>query len=112
MPGTTMSEEEVRLAKKWAIQDDVAPSEIAERLGRDKSTITRLLKPRSRRQQRGRKASRSGKVWGDRICDSRDCSPVTWGASWLGKVGRTGSLGKTEFAILEIVETSHWAQVG
>jgi IS30 family transposase len=51
-----MSSDEVRLAKQWVVQDNLPPSEIAERLGRDKSTITRLLKPGSNRKQRGRKA--------------------------------------------------------
>ncbi len=55
MPGTTLSKDEILLAKRWAVQDGVPPSEIADRLDRDKSTITRLLKPTSRRAARGRK---------------------------------------------------------
>ena len=39
--------------KKWAIQDSAAPSEIARRLGRNKSTITRFLKNRSAPKRRG-----------------------------------------------------------
>jgi len=57
MTGATMSHEEVRLAKQWAVQDNVSPSAIAQRLGRNKSTITRLLKPGKSRKQRGRKAT-------------------------------------------------------
>lgn len=53
MPGATLSADEVRLAKQWAIQDSEAPSEIARRLGRNKSTITRLLKKRSPPKRRG-----------------------------------------------------------
>ena len=56
MPGSTLSDEEVRLVKQWAIQDSEAPSEIARRLGRCKSTITRFLKKRSSPKQRGMKA--------------------------------------------------------
>lgn len=50
-----MSAEEIRLAKTWAIHDNMSASAIAERLGRNKSTITRLLKLRSSRKGRGRK---------------------------------------------------------
>ena len=56
MPGSTMSAEEIRLAKQWYSQDDESPKEIAERLGRAKSTITRLLVKRSPRKQGGPKA--------------------------------------------------------
>jgi IS30 family transposase len=55
MTGKSLSTEEVRLAKTWAVQENLPPSEIASRLGRNKSTITRLLKPRSTRTKRGRK---------------------------------------------------------
>ena len=54
MPGTDMSEEELRLAKKWK-SEDKKPSEIAELLGRDKSTINRNLKRRRPRKKRGRR---------------------------------------------------------
>ena len=56
MPGTTLSSDEVRLVKQWAIEDSVAPSEIAKRLKRNKSTITRFLKKRSVAKRRGAKA--------------------------------------------------------
>ena len=36
-----MSAEEFRLAKMWYEEDDMTPSEIADLLRRDKSTITR-----------------------------------------------------------------------
>ena len=39
---TKMTEDEVRLARRWFVEDDIQPSEIAERLGRDKSTLTRF----------------------------------------------------------------------
>ena len=51
-----MSAEEIRMAQKWYIEDEESPKEIAERLGRDKSTITRLLVKRAPRKQRGPKA--------------------------------------------------------
>lgn len=57
MPGTTLSADEVRLVKQWAIQDSEAPSEIARRLGRNKSTITRFLKKRSPPKRRGVKVA-------------------------------------------------------
>ena len=38
-----MSEDEIRLAKKWYEKDKLKASEIAERLGRNKSALTRLL---------------------------------------------------------------------
>jgi len=50
-----MSEDEIRLAKKWYEKDKLKPSEIAERLGRDKSALTRLLVLQSPRKQQGRK---------------------------------------------------------
>ena len=53
MPGKTLSTDEVRLVKQWAVQDSEAPSEIARRLGRSKSTITRFLKQRSPPKRRG-----------------------------------------------------------
>lgn len=56
-----MSPDEVRLAKQWAIEDNMAASDISERLGRNKSTISRLLRGRCTRKQRGRKPSLSKK---------------------------------------------------
>lgn len=61
MTGSSLSSTEVGLAKSWAIQEGLAPSEIAERLGRDKSTITRLLRTTSKRKARGRKADQEHK---------------------------------------------------
>ena len=56
MPGRAMSEEEQRLVKEWYVQDSIAPSEIASRLKRDKSTITRFLNMRKPRKKLGRTA--------------------------------------------------------
>lgn len=55
MPGAVLSMEEQRLAKEWYVNDSVAPGEIAKRLKRDKSTITRLLCKRLPRKKLGRK---------------------------------------------------------
>ena len=54
MPGTDLSAEEERLARKWRVKELLTPSEIAERLGRDKSTINRLFRRRAARKKRGR----------------------------------------------------------
>ena len=43
MVGQRLSKEELRLEKKWYLEDSRSPREITERLGRDKSTMTRLL---------------------------------------------------------------------
>ena len=43
MPGSPFSSEELRLAKLWYNEDNVASSEIARRLRRVKSTITRAV---------------------------------------------------------------------
>ena len=51
-----LSSEEIRLAKQW-YAEDVAASDIAERLGRDKSTITRLVVQQVERRSLGRRAS-------------------------------------------------------
>ena len=56
MPGTNLNPEEERLARKWRVEEELSPSKIAERLGRDKSTITRLFRRRIPRKQRGRKS--------------------------------------------------------
>ena len=37
-----LSAGEVRLAKEWYADESLTPNKIAERLGRDKSTLTRL----------------------------------------------------------------------
>ena len=52
-----LSPEEIRLARVWYSQDNVAPSDIATRLKRDKSTLTRLLCKRAERKPQGRKRS-------------------------------------------------------
>ena len=43
MLGTTMTAEDMRLAKGWWVYEGNTPKEIAHLLKRDKSTITRLL---------------------------------------------------------------------
>ena len=55
MPGSPLSSEELRLAKLWYHDDDVVPSEIARRLRRNKSTITRAVVQELPRGGRGRK---------------------------------------------------------
>ena len=55
MPGSPLSSEELRPAKLWYNEDDVAPSEIARRLRRTKSTITRAVVQGLPRGSRGRK---------------------------------------------------------
>jgi len=49
-----LSGEEVRLAKKWCADESLSPSKIAERLGRDKSTLTRFLIKQAPRKRQGR----------------------------------------------------------
>ena len=44
MPGAPMTAEEIRLAQEWYTNGDMAPSDIAANLQRDKSSITRLIK--------------------------------------------------------------------
>lgn len=53
MPGELLSAEEIRLAKMWYDEDDMAPADIAKLLRRDKSTITRLLVKKVERKSRG-----------------------------------------------------------
>ena len=54
MPGFSLSPEEERLAKDWWANENVPPSAIAQRLRRNKSTITRLLfKRKGTRKKRG-----------------------------------------------------------
>ena len=48
-----LSAEEIRLARLWYIEDRLKPSEIAARLKRDKSAITRLLVKQAPRSQQG-----------------------------------------------------------
>ena len=55
---TKLSTEEIRLAKKW-YSENVAPSEIASRLGRSKTTLTRLLVQQVARRPLGRRAALS-----------------------------------------------------
>ena len=51
-----LTDTEVTLAKKWYI-DGETTAEIGERLGRNQSTITRLLVKRVARKKQGRKAA-------------------------------------------------------
>ena len=56
MPGAgwgRMSEDELRLAKTWYGKDKIAPSEIAARLGRGTSALTRLLVKQAPRKKQG-----------------------------------------------------------
>lgn len=53
---TKLSADEIRLAKAWYDQDE-EPSEIAERLGRSKSTLTRLLVKGAARKSQGRRSA-------------------------------------------------------
>ena len=53
-----ISEEELRLAKKW-FAAGVTPADIAERLGRDKSTVTRRCVKMLGRKRQGRKKALS-----------------------------------------------------
>ena len=50
-----LSDEEIRLARKWFKEDDLEPSEIAIRRDRDKSTLTRLLVKAIPRRAQGRR---------------------------------------------------------
>ena len=59
MPGAPLSPEEVPLAKLWYDKDDVSPREIARRLWRAKSTITRAVVQELPRAGRGRKRALS-----------------------------------------------------
>ena len=51
---TKLSSEEQRLAKKWYWEDSKTPGAIAKLLGRDKSTLTRLLVKQVARKKQGR----------------------------------------------------------
>ena len=55
MPGAPMTAEEIRLAKEWYTDGDMAPSDIAANLKRDKSSITRLIKDNFLKKTTGRK---------------------------------------------------------
>ena len=55
MPGSILSSKELRLAKLWYSEDNEAPSEIARRLRRAKSTITRAVVQELPHGSRGRK---------------------------------------------------------
>ena len=54
-----LSAEEIRLARMWYHDDDKEPSEIADLLHRDKSTLTRLLVKQVERKKQGRPAELS-----------------------------------------------------
>ncbi len=56
---TKMTPTEMRLAKTWFEKNKLAPSEIAARLGRDKSVMTRLLVKQVPRKKQGRNAKLS-----------------------------------------------------
>lgn len=53
-PYQKLSKEEIRLAGLWHKEDGMDPSEIAQLLRRDKSTMTRLLVKRVMRKKYGR----------------------------------------------------------
>ena len=76
-PYRKLSKDEIRLAKMWHEEDGMAPSEIAQLLRRDKSTMTRLLVQRTERKKDGRpKLLDSAKVdraW-LRVCGQK-CDP-------------------------------------
>ena len=55
MPGKHLSEDEVRLAKDWYMNDDMKPSAIGKQLRRDKSTINRLIADKFKKKKTGRK---------------------------------------------------------
>ena len=50
----------------WYDQDEKSPSEIATLLHRDKSTLTRLLVKKEKKESRGRKIALSDKAVDDR----------------------------------------------
>ena len=50
-----MAQTEISLAKKWYVEDNQSTGEIAKRLGRDPSTISRLVVKRVPRKVQGRK---------------------------------------------------------
>ena len=54
MAWSKMNGTELHLAKKWCVEDGESTATIAERLGRDQSTITRLLVKRKARKSQGR----------------------------------------------------------
>ena len=54
-----MTSTEITLAKKRYVEDGESPKEIARRLGRSKSTLTRLLVQRRARKSQGRKMTLS-----------------------------------------------------
>ena len=51
---TKLTEEEIRLARKWYSDEQLSPSTIAQRLGRDRSVMTRLLVKKVTRKRQGR----------------------------------------------------------
>ena len=55
-----LSADEIRLAKRWYEVDELAPSDIAARLGRDKSVMTRLLVKQVPRKPQGAPKKLSG----------------------------------------------------
>ena len=75
MPGTPLSAEELRLAKVWYHDDEEDPAEIARRLRRVKSTITRAVVQELARGGRGRKPTLSGSSESSRPELSEVCIP-------------------------------------
>ena len=59
MPGAPLSADELRLARLWYRGNDVPSREIARRLRRAKSTITRAVVQELPRDRRGRKRTLS-----------------------------------------------------
>ena len=49
-----LSSEELRLAKKWYFDENEKPGDITDLLGRDKSTLTRILVKQVPRKKKGR----------------------------------------------------------
>ena len=55
MPGKPLSEDEVRLAKDWYMNEDMKPSAIGEQLKCDRSTINHLIADKFKKKKTGRK---------------------------------------------------------
>ena len=54
MTWSKMCDKEVSLAKKWYVEDGESTAKIAQRLGRNQGTITRLVVQRKKRLTQGR----------------------------------------------------------
>ena len=55
MVWTKLSETEMALAKKWHLEENLSAAQVAKRLGRSPSTISRLVIKRRPRMVQGRK---------------------------------------------------------